>query len=65
MLEPRPPTLACLLLLETDTEANVVVAGAGGGVVAGGRTQVRTGIDPGAAPKDTGGAFVWPPRIDN
>ena len=45
-----------LLLLETDTEANGVVAVTGGVVVAGGRTQVRTGIAPGAAPKDTEGA---------
>ena len=34
MLEPRLPTLACLLLLETDTEAYVAVADAGVEVVA-------------------------------
>ena len=42
MLEPRLPTLACLLLLETDTEANVVEAAAGDAEVTVGRTQVRT-----------------------
>ena len=46
-----------LLLLETDTEAEIVGAVAGGvEVVAVGRTQVRAAIVPGAAPKDTGGA---------
>ena len=42
--------------LETDTEADVVVAGAGGAVDAVGRTQERTGTAPGAAPIDTVGA---------
>ena len=65
MLDPTLPTLACLLLLETDTEAIAAVAVAGVVVVAVGRTQVRTGIVPGAAPKDTGGAIVWPTRIDH
>ena len=64
MLEPRLPSLA-LLLLETDTEADAVAAGTGVVAEAVGRTQARTGIEPGAAPKDTVGAFVWPPRIDN
>ena len=45
-----------LLLLETDTEANVVAAGAGGVRAAVGRTQARTGRVPGAAPIDTVGA---------
>ena len=65
MLEPRLPTLARLLLLETDTEANVVVAGAGAAVVAAGRTQARTSSVRGTAPSDTVGAFVWSTRIDN
>ena len=55
MLEPRLPSLA-LLLLETDTEAEVAVAGTGVEVDAASRTQVRTAIDPRAAPMDTGGA---------
>ena len=33
MLEPTLPSLACLLLLESDTEAYSVVAGAGVDVV--------------------------------
>ena len=41
---------------EADTEADVVVAVAGVVVVAVGRTQVRAGIVPGAAPIDTVGA---------
>ena len=45
-----------LLLLETDTEANVVLAVPGEVEGAVGRTQVRTGPVPGAAPKDTVGA---------
>ena len=65
MLEPRLPTLACLLLLETDTEANGVVAVTGVAAAAVGRTQVRTGIAPGAAPNDTVGAIARPTRIDN
>ena len=56
MLEPRLPTLACLLLLETDTEAEAAVADAGVVAVAEGRTQGRAGIDPGAAPIDTAGS---------
>jgi hypothetical protein len=64
MLEPIPPTLARLLLLETDTEANVVEAAAGIAAAVG-RTQVRTGKVPGAAPIDTAGAIVWPTRIDH
>ena len=55
MLEPSLPTLACLLLLETDTEADVVGAEAGVVAVAEGRTQGRAGIVPGAAPMDTAG----------
>ena len=55
MLEPRLPSLA-LLLLETDTEATAAEAVAGDAVVAVGRTQGRTAIDPRAAPNDTAGA---------
>ena len=45
-----------LLLLETDTEAKVAAAVAGGAVATVGRTQVRTASAPRAAPNDTGGA---------
>ena len=50
---------------EADTEADVVVAVAGVVVVAVGRTQVRAGIVPGAAPIDTVGArcLVLRPNI--
>ena len=46
MLDPTLPTLACLLLLETDTEANVAAAVAGAAVATVGRTQDRTAIVP-------------------
>ena len=45
-----------LLLLETDTEANVAEANAGAAAEAVGRTQARPSIVPGAAPKATVGA---------
>ena len=64
MLEPRLPTLSYLLLLETDTEANVDAAVAGA-VEAVGRTQVRAAIAPGTASRDTAGAIAWPTRIDH
>ena len=54
-----------LLLLETNTEAKVDIAGIWGGVDASSRTQERRAVSPGTTPPDPRRARGRSGRIDN